>query len=256
MNRALCRFIVLCLTIAGTGIAHTEQTPTVSIAATREAYEAGEFARALQSGASIENPDALTLAAASALAQARFFLRGDGAITSLERAEELARKAIALDPLDIAPRLVLGVALGAQSREMTAVQAYFSDIATIGRREIDAMLAINPNEPRALALSGLWHLEVIRRAGTHWGSIVYGADRARGLMEFDEALAGAPNDPAIRVEFANALLALHDPELLDRARHELAQALQLPAHDAFERLTLEQGRKTLNQIPPETMEKQ
>ena len=238
----------VCLLWAQSPLALAQAADADPLTPIRMAYRAGQFQTAQHLGELSGSAEGLTLAAAAAMAHARFELTGDPAMSALERAEGLARKAISLNPHDITARLILAVSLGAQSREMTLVSAYFSDIALIGRQEIDAVLATNPKEPRALALSGLWHLEVIRRAGNSLGGVVYNADQALGIAEFDAALAGAPDDPAIRVEFATALLALKDSHLVPRARQELIAALELPPRDAFERLTLEQGQRILDKL--------
>jgi hypothetical protein len=225
------------------------QSPAPQIDVARAAYSNGAFVSAGAMGEAIGGVDGLTLAAASAMAEARFLLKDKSASAALERCEQFARRAIALDQHAATPRLILAVALGLEARAMDPMTAYFSGAATEGRREIDAVLAIEPRSPRALALLGVWNLEVVKRAGPKLAQLIYGADLTQGLDACEASTLADPGDPTVGVECALAMIALDDEGQLPRSLRLLHQALALAPRDAFDRLTQAEGRKALDQLP-------
>lgn len=214
-----------------------------------DAFRRGDFIEAERAGRARADVEGLTIAAAALMARGRFIDTGRAAREDLEAARTLAERAVSLDPGAVEARLVAAVALGALSRDMDAVEAYFTGTAREGRREIDAVLSLAPDHARALALSGEWHLEVVRRAGPRLARMLYDAGLEAGIADFEAALARAPDDPVIRVEFALALLGVDEEGLAPRAARELRAARSMAARDAFERLTLDQGLAALDRPP-------
>ena len=216
-----------------------------------QAFKDGRFEEAAKLGSAGGSAEDLSIAAAARMAEGRFYLAGDERIAALNQAQALARRAIRLEPGHVRAHMVLAVALGAASREMGLWDAYFSNNAEIGRREIDQCLTLSGESARARALIGEWHLEVVRRGGAEFAHMLYGADIEQGIAAFEQAMAQSPDDPIIPAEFGLALIALQDDTYLPRAAHALNQALALTPRDAYERLTLEQARLALEQLPPD-----
>jgi tetratricopeptide (TPR) repeat protein len=213
-----------------------------------QAFKDGRFEDAIKLGSAGSSADDLSIAAAALMAKGRFYLTGDERIMALNQAQALARRAIRLEPGHVRAHMVLAVALGAASREMGLWDAYFSNNAEVGRREIDQCLSLSGESARARALVGEWHLEVVRRGGAHFAQMIYGADIDQGIAAFEQAMAASPDDPIIPAEFGLALIALGDDAYLPRAAQALNQALSIAPRDAYEKLTLDQARTALEQL--------
>jgi tetratricopeptide (TPR) repeat protein len=213
-----------------------------------QAFKDGHFDDAVKLGNAGASADDLSIAAAARMAEGRFYLTGEERMAALNQAQALARRAIRLDPGHVRAHMVLAVALGAASREMGLWEAYFSNNAKIGRREIDLCLTLSGDSARARALIGEWHLEVVRRGGAQLAQLIYGAEIQQGIEAFEAAMAVGPDDPIIPAEFGLALIALGDDAYLPRAVQALNLALAIAPRDAYERLTLDQARKALDQL--------
>ena len=196
-------------------------------------YVAGQYLAAADVADDQDAPDDLAFAARALLAAC--IAGGDRRQTGrlLDRAERLARDALSLDPGAIDARLQLALVYGMRGRRASLAEALARNYAPRGRRLIEEARALAPEDARAYALLGAWHLEVLRRGGRA-GAFAYGARFADGQAAFERAVALAPADPMIPLHYAVALIELDDPVHVARAAELLAQAATLPARDAFE----------------------
>lgn len=170
----------------------------------------------------------------------------------LDRAEQTARDALALDGRSVEARLQLALVYGVRGRRATLAQAFTGRYAPRGRRLIDEALALQPRNARAHALLGAWHLEVLRRGGRA-GAAAYGASQRRGAAEFERAMALAPDDPMIPLHYAVALLELNAAQNADRAAALLRRAAGMEPRDALERFvtrTAHRVARTLEENGP------
>ncbi len=153
---------------------------------------------------------------------------------TMERAERSARDALVLDPGSIDARLQLAAISGIRSRRASLTQAFAGGYAQRGKRLIDEALSIAPDNAEALALLGVWHLEVLRRGGG-LGAMIYGANLSQGLAAFDRAQRSAPDNPIIALHYAVALLLLDAPRHHARAAQMLARIQTMRPGGALER---------------------
>lgn len=150
----------------------------------------------------------------------------------LDRAEQTARQALALDDGSVEARLNLALVYGMRSKQMGVGEAFAHRYAPRGRTLITEALALAPHDARAHALLGAWHLEVLRRGGRA-GAIIYGARFEVGVAAFERARALSPDDPMIALHFGVALLQLDANRHAAAAETQLRAAAALPATDAF-----------------------
>jgi tetratricopeptide (TPR) repeat protein len=205
------------------------------------AYDRGAFADAAKAGEARGDAPGLSLAARALIAEA---VTGDASQSHalLQRAIVCARTAIAADPESVEARLHWAVALGMQGRRMSLSEAARKGYAGKGRKLIDQALALDPNEPWAHALSGGWHLEVLRRGGA-MGATLYGARLSEGLAAFDRALALAPDDGAMAYQIAVSLLDYDAERYADRAGALLDTIHDWTPEDAFEQRVKAQAER-------------
>ncbi|MEQ1617682.1 MAG: hypothetical protein ABL883_04985 [Terricaulis sp.] len=166
----------------------------------------------------------------------------DDLAATLERAERGARQALLLDPRSVDARLQLAAISGIRGRRAPLTQAFASGYAPRGKRLIDEALRMAPDNSEALALLGVWHLEVLRRGGG-LGAMIYGANLSQGLVAFDRARLLAPDNPTIALHYAIALLLLDAPRYRARAAQMLAAIQTMRPGDALGRHSRELARR-------------
>jgi cytochrome c-type biogenesis protein CcmH/NrfG len=188
------------------------------------------------------NPNHLMTASRAALTPCVHDLRGPDCTAGLGRAEADAAEALALAPDGVEPRLGLALTLGMKAKRASAGEALARRYAPRGKALIDEALALDPRDARAYALLGGWNLEIVRRGGPV-GARLMGASSKAGMRAFTEARTLAPNDPAIALHFAIALLGLNATRYGAKARELLTAASIGRANDAFDAAAVEEARR-------------
>jgi hypothetical protein len=207
----------------------------------QDAFASGAYLDAARAGEAQGGGDGMALAAAARVAQC---LVAPTAATaeSLDHALADGERALALNPKSVDARLSLAVALGMKGRRASLAEAWSQGYAQRGRRLIEEAIALAPDDARARALLGGWHLEVLRRAGPA-GALFLGAHFDRGVAAFEAARASAPGDPAIALHYAIALIALNPSKHARQAEELLAAAGTSKATNAFEIAIREEARR-------------
>lgn len=215
-------------------------------------YAAGNYLAAADIADDLETAASLSFAARALMAQCATSPGQRDVDAWLDRAEQTARDALALDPRSVDARLQLALVYGVRGRRADLAEAFAHRYAPRGRALINEAVALAPRNARAHALLGAWHLEVLRRGG-RMGAVTYGASLSTGIAEFDRAMALAPDDPMIPLHYAVALLELNAPQNADRAAGLLRRAAALEPRDAFERFaqrTAQRLSRTLEENGP------
>lgn len=187
--------------------------------AAREAYAAGDFARAETLASADPSAEAQVFAAGAALA----LLMADQVPDRRAAAGRLlthARRAVAADAALAEAHLRLAAAIGFEGRYVGTFRAFTRRLPQQGRSHIQQAMALDCDDPWGPAMLGAWHFEVVRRGGGR----ALGASLADGMAAYGEAVASAPHDPVIAYFFAVALLASGEAAYLDAARTQLARS--------------------------------
>ena len=163
----------------------------------------------------------------------------DERLAALKAAVVLAEEAVSEHP-DSAQALVL---LARARGEVARRSGIFQNLSVAPRLKeyFERALELEPENPDALVGFALWHLE-IAEAGAGW---LYGADRADVLPLLAEAVRLAPERVNLRVEYADALIRLKQP---DEARAQLEAALSLPAVSTADRREQERAAALLEDL--------
>jgi tetratricopeptide (TPR) repeat protein len=146
------------------------------------------------------------------------FLYGDVRATTTEdklaaydRGREIGRRAVELDPRNPEAHVWYGINTGRWGLTKGVMRSLFL-LPTV-RQEVDATLALDPRNLRALALSGNVFLEVPG---------LFGGDRAKAEEQFRKALQIDPHFTVARVDLARVLIAA---SRYAEARRELERVL-------------------------------
>lgn len=206
------------------------------------AFQSGKFLEAAQAARQTEDTRAWSLAARALLAQvlADGDYRANAAL--LEDSIALSQKALAADADSVEARLDLAFALGIKGRRANRLEAVRRGYASQGKRLIDEALALDPDNAWAHAMLGGWNCEVLRRGGLLGGKM-YGAQWDRGWAAFDKAVDLAPDDPAISLQYAVALLGADAEKNAGKARALLANAADGAPKDAVSKIMIKEARR-------------
>ncbi|MEI9995370.1 MAG: hypothetical protein WDM91_12300 [Rhizomicrobium sp.] len=188
-------------------------------------YAAGRYADAMKAGVAANTAQGYLAAARAALADAT--TRPAPCLDCLRHAEALARKATAADPHLVDAHVYLAVAMGYEARVVGPVWARAHNYPGQAKRELDTALGLEPKNPWALGATGGWNVEIVRTGGDYLASWLYGATVDKGLAAFAAAFKAAPDNLAIRYQYALSLSGYD----ADRFGHEI--------RDAFARIAKE-----------------
>ncbi|WP_429912371.1 hypothetical protein [Glycocaulis sp.] len=200
-----------------------------SLPAAREAYAAGDFARAEILASADPSAEAQAFAAGAALA----LLMADQAQDRRATAGRLlthARGAVAADDTLAEAHLRMAAAIGFEGRYTGTFRAFMRRLPQQGKTHIERAIALDGDDPWGPAMLGTWHFEVVRRGGGR----ALGASMAEGMAAYGEAIASAPDDPVIAYFFAVALLASGEAAYMDAARAQLARSAELPPREGLD----------------------
>jgi tetratricopeptide (TPR) repeat protein len=209
-------------------------------------YQAGQFSKAEAAG--IAQNDAQGLAVAARAVLADDMMREQPCLECLKRAEDLARRAIAADPKIPEGHIYLAAAIGYEARIIGNLAAQSKGYASEAKRELDAALAIDPNDPWALAAMGSWHIEIVRSGGPTLARWLFGARVDSGQDYYSKAIAAAPSNLVIRYQYALTLAAYNLGDYQKDVEKELAHAVACTSSSTYEAFAKTRARELLDAL--------
>lgn len=228
---AICLFFSCCLVFVYVlpliGVAHAQ-----TIHEARAAYVQGRFMEAARIGESLGTSQGFALSAKSLSIHAHYLAKKDENKELLERALRLAKKAVLSDPGNADAHLQLARVIGRRAQTIGILEA--AGEAEKIRESTENALRINPKLVAAHLSLGRWHSELVGAMGSFMARTVYGARKDDAIASFERALALAPNEKYVPLEYALGLLALDDFRYQKKARELLTRSISLPAKDAYE----------------------
>lgn len=198
----------------------------------RALFTAGDYLPAADKARAAGNAEGLALATQITCYYGRYLAPEEDRLALFEGAVEMAAAALELDPDSAFVRIQNAHALGRYSQQIGVVEAISEGLASKMRDQIDAALALEPDNASAHMLLANWHAAIINNSG-FVGRMIYGAEEEEVFAHFAEAIRISPADAQIRIEFARAILELDEQDNAALAREQLDTALAMPVQTAF-----------------------
>jgi len=200
-------------------------------------YRDGAFLQAAHVARAERTDASLAFAARATLAYAMVASTSeDEEAGAYRRAEQDARKALAINNANVEARLQLAIALGQQAKLAGPWSTDALTYSRAARREITHALAQAPNDPWANALLGAWSLAVAHYAGPILARVVFDTSWSEGKAQYDKALALDPQNLVLHVYYAEALKLADDADDRARIRDLLARAMRLRPENELDRV--------------------
>jgi tetratricopeptide (TPR) repeat protein len=196
-------------------------------------YARGGYEQAARAGEAAHTAPGYAIAARAVLADE--VLRDAPCMECLQRAENLARQAVAADPHHAYGQIWLAVALGYQARITGAVRARLKDAPGQSKAALDAAVQDDPKNAFAVSALGGWNMEIVRGGGAYLARMLYGATEAEAISLFDRAVKLAPGNVAVHYQIALSLVGYDAEKYHARIVTELRAAVADDAATAYEK---------------------
>ncbi len=209
------------------------------VGALEEAFVAGRHDAVIAAAEGGRCADLLALGARAALAQGAFLPPGAARQRIVETARALAERALEMDSDNVSALLQAAAAYGFRAVESRSIADVRRARALLERAE-----ALAPENPFVIAAIATWHARTRLGAGGVIGPLFFGARKGVAQRRCEEAIARAPDEPAIVIGCGLTLVALGD-EGLARGLALLRDARALAPKDAFTRALKERAMALL-----------
>ena len=211
-------------------------------------YAKGDYEQAARAGEASHTAPGLATAARAVLADE--VLRDTPCLSCLERAESLARQAVAADPHYAFGQVWLAVALGYQARIIGSVKARMKDSPAQSKAALDLAVRDDPKNAFAISALGGWHIEIVRGGGTTLARLFYGARESRAMELFDRAVQLAPGNVAVHYQIALSLAGFDPDKYRARILSEFKASLSATPETAYEKRIQGRAQELLGLMNP------
>lgn len=184
----------------------------------RDLLHAGQYEQARTLALAADTVDGMN-AAGEVMAAEIMLMRVDDAKDHAKDALKLADRALKRDPGNVDALFLRALHTGFRTRSSSALAIVMKGLIGDTYAAVEAFETAAPNDPRADALYGAWHLGIVRAAGDG----KFGASLSEGLAHYDRAVAAMPTDIVVMGNYAFSLIVMDDPALLARAKALLQQ---------------------------------
>ncbi len=209
------------------------------------AFHRGDFSDAISLGSKL-GPQGASVANKAAAVAATYLEEDDRrAIRLLEDATKRADEATTALPDYANAWYLQAFVLGRYAQRVSIVEALAEGIGGKVHEALERSIALEPKHADAHIALGLYHAEIIDKVGALAGRLTYGADAAKSVKYFEQALKLNPSSAIAHMEFANGLLMLHGDKQKARAVELYRKAAACKPADAMERLDVEQAKAEL-----------
>jgi hypothetical protein len=204
-------------------------TPAAATSTPRDLLQAGDYQDARVTALAQDTVDGFNVAA-EVMAAEIMLMRVDDAKDHAKDALKLTDRALDRDPANVEALFLKALHTGFRTRSSSAFAILMKGLVGDTYDAIEAFAAAAPDDPRADALYGAWHLGIVRAVGDG----KFGASLSEGLAHYDRAVTAMPTDIVVMGNYAFSLIVMEEPALLPRATELLRQIDGVDPKDATE----------------------
>lgn len=201
-----------------------------SMESARTAYEDGRFVEAADIAESIGTAEAYILAARSLSTHAYYEASEEDWEAVIQRAMRMGEEAIRADSSGAEAYFSMVSAVGRYAQGKSAWTALREGLGGRIKDLLEIVLEIDPDHIEGLTALGCWHADVAAQGRV--ARMIYGGKRKEAVALFDRALALAPDDKDLLLQYGARLPDLDRDRGVARAREMLERAVGLPVRDA------------------------
>lgn len=234
------------LVVATLAVSAAHAEPSIDSA--RTALDEGRYLEAADMAESLDTSEGYALAAEALAVHGHYIAADADKQPLLQRARSLADKAVALDETSAEARFQVAHAMGRYAQSIGPTQALRQGFVGGSREAIEAALEIDPDMAEARLSLASWHADVVDGFGRMLGRMTYGATVQAAMDNYERTLELAPDEKVAYVEFARGLAAIGGRKDRARVRELLAQALELPVRNDFDRIIHERATAHLESL--------
>lgn len=209
------------------------------------AFHRGDYAEAIAAGARFGARGATIANKAAAVAATYLEEDDQRAIRLLQEAAKRADQAVKAAPDDANAWYMQAFVLGRYAQRVSIVKALAEGIGSKVAKALARTIELDPAHADAHIALGLYHAEIIDKVGALAGRLTYGADAAKAVRHFEQAIKLNPQSAVAHMEYANGLLMLHGDKQKKKAIELYRKAAAMKPMDAMERLDVEQAKAEL-----------
>ena len=204
----------------------------------RAHFAVGDFDHA-QATAVLDKSTASQLYAAEVMAARIMLMDGVDAKDTAKDALDIVEGVLKREPGNQEALFLRAMHQGFRTRSSSKLAIVVGGMIGDTKDDIEAFASAAPDDARADALRGAWHLGIVRAAGDG----KFGASLSEGMAAYDRAVAARPDDITVMSNYAFSLIVMDDPALRPRAEALLGQIAATEARDPFEAETKARMRR-------------
>lgn len=211
--------------------------PAVAADSPDELFKAGDYREAAATGRALNTTDGYLIAGMATLARATL-QTSDKTVARelLKLAQADFDAALEKSPGNFDGLLNKAVVIGYRAKLDSAPA-----LAKQARRNFEAILARNPNNPMANAALAGWHGQSVASLGGFLAGAALGAKESEAIRLYEKAITLPGADPVVPHLYALNLLTL-SADNAPRAKALLQRSLKTPPSDGFEMLLQKHAR--------------
>lgn len=207
------------------------------------AFHSGDFQAAFEAGSQVGLAGFAVALKAVGIYATAVEKNSQQAEKLLYEASESAKAIVERLPEDANAHYLHAFMVGRYGQRISIAEALARGLAGQIETGLNRALKLEPKHADAHTALGVYHSEIVAKLGSLAAAITYGASSDKALEHFRKAVKLAPHVPAIKVEYAHALLRLDETVYADDIEALLNEAAECEPADAAEWLDCERAKK-------------
>ena len=219
-----------------------------SLNSARQAFLKGDYLKSIKISEEIKGVEAKVFNARVLSIYAHFYQDKEEAQLSYLKAYEIAKEAILEDKKNAESYAEAAHALGRYGQKLGIMSAISLGIANRVKKYLDSSLELDNTNIIANLSKGIWHAEIINKAGKTFSKIVYGARVESARDHFKEAFLSGQNQIGVLYELAYGYSLLGEKTDIIKAKQLTNKLLLMKNLSHLDTLYKNKAKKLLDRL--------